>query len=42
MKIIITESQYRMLENYTQEDEVVKNILFKIWQNELDSGGEID
>jgi hypothetical protein len=42
MKIIITESQYRMLENYTQEDEVAKNILFKIWQSELDSSGEID
>ena len=42
MKIIITESQYRILENYTQEDEVAKNILFKIWQSELDSGGEID
>lgn len=42
MKIIITESQYRLLENYTQEDEVAKNILFKIWQSELDSGGEIE
>jgi hypothetical protein len=42
MKIIITESQYKMLENYTQEDEVAKNILFKIWQCELDSSGEID
>ena len=42
MKIIITESQYKMLENYTQEDEVAKNILFKIWQSELDSSGEID
>ena len=42
MKIIITESQYRLLENYTQEDEVAKNILFKIWQSELDSNGEIE
>lgn len=42
MKIIITESQYRMLENYTQEDEVTKKLLFNIWQNELDSDGEID
>lgn len=42
MKIIITESQYRLLENYTQEDEVAKNVLFKIWQSELDSGGEIE
>ena len=42
MKIIITESQYRLLENYTQEDEVAKNILFKIWQSELDSSGEIE
>jgi len=42
MKIIITESQYRILENYTQEYEVAKNILFKIWQNELDINGEIN
>ena len=42
MKIIITESQYKVLENYTQEDEVAKNILFKIWQSELDSNGEIE
>lgn len=42
MKIIITESQYRLLENYTQKYEVAKNVLFKIWQNELDSNGEID
>ena len=42
MKIIITESQYKVLENYTQEDEVAKNILFKIWQSELDSNGEIN
>ena len=42
MKIIITESQYKILENYTQKDEVAKNILFKIWQSELDSNGEIE
>ena len=42
MKIIITESQYRLLENYTQEYEVAKKILFKIWQSELDSNGEIE
>lgn len=41
MKIIITESQYRLLESYS-EDEVAKKILFKIWQSELDSSGEID
>jgi len=41
MKIIITESQYKLLESQS-EDEVAKNILFKIWQNELDSNGEID
>jgi hypothetical protein len=41
MKIIVTESQYTLLESYS-EDEVAKNILFKIWQNELDSDGEID
>jgi hypothetical protein len=42
MKIIITESQYRLLENYNQEDDVTKKLLFNIWQNELDSNGEID
>jgi hypothetical protein len=42
MKIIITESQYKILENYTQKDEVAKNILFKIWQSELDNNGEIE
>ena len=42
MKIIITESQYRLLENYTQEYAVAKKILFKIWQSELDSSGGID
>jgi hypothetical protein len=41
MKIIITESQYKLLESQS-EDEVAKNLLFKIWQNELDSNGEID
>jgi hypothetical protein len=41
MKIIITEEQYRLLESYS-EDEVAKNILFKIWQSELNSSGEID
>jgi hypothetical protein len=41
MKIIITESQYRLIESHS-EDEVAKNILFKIWQSELDNGGEID
>ena len=41
MKIIITENQYKLLESHS-EDEVAKNILFKIWQNELDSNGEID
>jgi hypothetical protein len=42
MKIIITESQYRILESYSEEEERAKNILFKIWQSELDSSGEID
>ena len=41
MKIIVTESQYKLLESQS-EDKVAKNILFKIWQNELDSEGEID
>ena len=42
MKIIITEEQYRILESYSEEKERVKKVFFQIWQNELDSNGEID
>jgi hypothetical protein len=42
MKIIITESQYKILESYSEEDERAKKLFFKIWQNELDSTGTID
>jgi hypothetical protein len=42
MKIIITESQYRYLNESYSEEERVKKVFFKIWQNELDSTGEID
>ena len=43
MKIIITEKQYKILESQQDsEDEMAKNILFKIWQSELDSNGEIE
>jgi hypothetical protein len=43
MKIIITENQYKYLnETYSEEEERAKNIFFKIWQDELDSTGEID
>lgn len=42
MKIIITEEQYKLLENHTKDYEDAKKVLFKIWQSELDSIGEID
>lgn len=42
MKIIITESQYRVLESYSEEEERAKKVFFQIWQNELDDNGEID
>lgn len=42
MKIIITESQYKYLNESYSEEERVKKVFFKIWQNELDSTGEID
>jgi hypothetical protein len=42
MKIIVTETQYHKLMESFSDDEVAKNILFKIWQDELDSTGEID
>jgi len=42
MKIIISEEQYKLLENHTKNYDNAKKILFKIWQRELDSNGEID
>jgi hypothetical protein len=36
------DSQNNISENYTKEDGVAKKILFKIWQNELDSNGKVD
>jgi hypothetical protein len=42
MKIIITESQYKILESQQDDERVVRNALHTIWQDELDSTGEID
>ena len=43
MKIIITERQYRMiLESKEEYGSAVKNLIHKIWQNEIDSTGEIN
>jgi hypothetical protein len=42
MKIIITESQYKLIESYSEEEKKFKKLFFKIWQNELDSTGTID
>jgi hypothetical protein len=41
MKIIITEEQYKILENSSEEDRV-KKVLFKFWQKELENNGEIE
>jgi hypothetical protein len=41
MKIIITEEQYKILEN-SSEEERVKKVLFKFWQKELEINGDID
>jgi len=41
MKIIITEEQYKILENLSEEDRV-KKVLFKFWQKELENNGEIE
>jgi len=41
MKIIITEQQYKILENLSEEDRV-KKVLFKFWQKELEENGEIE
>ena len=42
MKIIITERQYKILESQQDDERVVINALYTIWQDELDSTGEID
>ena len=43
MKIIITERQYKMLlESKEEYGNAVKNLIHKIWQNEIDSTGEIN
>jgi hypothetical protein len=42
MKIIITEKQYKILESQQDDERVVRNALHTIWQDELDSTGEID
>lgn len=42
MKIIITERQYKILESQNDDERVVRNALHTIWQDELDSAGEID
>ena len=42
MKIIITEKQYKILESQQDDERVVRNALYSIWQDELDSTGEID
>ena len=41
MKIIITEEQYKILENLSEED-MVKKVLFNFWQKELENNGEIE
>jgi len=42
MKIIITEKQYKILESQQDDERVARNALHIIWQDELDSTGEID
>ncbi len=42
MKIIITEKQYKILESQQDDERAVINALHTIWQDELDSTGEID
>ncbi len=43
MKIIVTEEQFRgLLESQQDDERVVRNALYSIWQDELDSIGEID
>jgi hypothetical protein len=42
MKIIITEKQYKILESQQDDERVAMKALQSIWQDELDSAGEID
>ena len=42
MKIIITERQYKILESQQDDERVAMKALQSIWQDELDSAGEID
>jgi hypothetical protein len=42
MKIILTERQYKILESTQDDERVVKKIIYSIWQDELDTTGEID
>jgi hypothetical protein len=42
MKIILTERQYKILESQQDDDRVAMKALQSIWQDELDSTGEID
>jgi hypothetical protein len=42
MKIIITERQYKILESQQDDERVAKKIIYSIWQDELDTTGEID
>jgi len=42
MKIIITEKQYKILESQQDDERVVMKALQSIWQDEIDSTGEID
>ena len=42
MKIIITEKQYKILESQQDDERVAMKALQIIWQDELDSTGEID
>jgi len=42
MKIIITEKQYKILESQQDDERVAMKALQSIWQDELDSTGEID
>ena len=42
MKIILTERQYKILESQQDDDLVAMKALHTIWQDEIDSTGEID
>jgi hypothetical protein len=42
MKIILSEKQYKILESQQDDERVAKKIMYSIWQDELDTTGEID